>query len=382
MNPPRVVYSIGSRFGTTDSLGLVSGHAVQALHQAGYLHRVLVSSYKPGANLPLALTRQLGFLHRALRRLAVMDGRSYLSWLADVWFDAWASTQLDGGTHLHAWGQGALRSLQQAKAQGQITLLERASSHMLTQQRLLQEEYARFGLAHPPTPAGAVRRALREFDLADVVVTPSDFVRQSFLEHGFPDHKLVVWPFGVDTQRFQPAASEPATFRAVFAGQVSLRKGIHYLLEAWERLNWPDAELQIIGSILPEAQPVVARYQTWRTIQWVNFVPNLGDYLQQASVFVFPTIEEGSALVTYMALACGLPVITTPNAGSVIRDGEDGLLVPIRAVEALCAQLERLRTDMALRHTLRRAARQRAEQFTWEKYRQQLLNFYTSSEKP
>lgn len=376
MNPPHVIYSIGSRFGTTDSLGLVSDQAVCALDQAGYLHRLLVSSVNSKAARPNAPTHQLGLLHRALRRVAVYDGHNLVGWLADVVFDAWASTQLSNGTHLHVWGQGALYSLRQAKQHGQITFLERASSHMLTQQRLLRDEYTRFGLTHPPTPQGAINRAIHEFDLADYVVVPSEFVRQSFLEHGFPPNKLRLLPFGVDVQRFQPTTKEPVTFRAVFAGQVSLRKGIQYLLEAWKRLNWSDAELQVIGSLQPDAAQVVARYRELRTLQWVKYVPNLADYLQQASVFIFPTIEEGSALVTYMALACGLPTITTPNAGSVIRNGEDGLLVPIRDVDALCERLERLRTEATLRHTLRRAARNRAEQFTWADYRHRFINLY------
>jgi glycosyltransferase involved in cell wall biosynthesis len=89
---------------------------------------------------------------------------------------------------------------------------------------------------------------------------------------------------------------------------------------------------------------------------------------QQADVFTFPTIEEGSALVTYEALACGLPVVTTPNAGSVVRDGVEGLLVPIRNVEALAAALECLRADERLRREMGRAARARAEEFTWDGY--------------
>ncbi len=56
-----------------------------------------------------------------------------------------------------------------------------------------------------------------------------------------------------------------------------------------------------------------------------------------ADVFVFPSLFEGSAVVTYEALACGLPCIVTPRPGSVVRDGVEGLIVPARDVEALAA---------------------------------------------
>jgi len=80
--------------------------------------------------------------------------------------------------------------------------------------------------------------------------------------------------------------------------------------------------------------------------------------------------------VTYEALACGLLVVTTPNAGSVVRDGVEGFIVPIREVEALAAALERLRADEQLRREMGRAARARAEEFTWDKYGDQLADVF------
>jgi len=97
---------------------------------------------------------------------------------------------------------------------------------------------------------------------------------------------------------------------------------------------------------------------------------------QQCDVFVFPSIKEGSALVTCEAMAAGLPVIATPNAGSVARDGEDGFLVPIRDMDTLCKRLEQLRRDQALRIRMSQSARRCAEQFTWRAYSDRLLDAY------
>jgi glycosyltransferase involved in cell wall biosynthesis len=85
-------------------------------------------------------------------------------------------------------------------------------------------------------------------------------------------------------------------------------------------------------------------------------------------VFVFPSLFEGSAVVTYEALACGLPAVVTPSAGSVVRDGVEGFLVPPGEVEPLAAAMERLGGDPQLRAAMSAAARARAEEFDWPRY--------------
>lgn len=372
---PRVAYVMGSRFGTSDSLGTVSGYAVQGLLKAGYLHQLLVGSYH-AHSVPSGCTRQLGFISRVLRKLAVYDASGYLNVMSDNVFDWWSSRQVSGCNLLHAWGQGALYNIRRAKALGAVTIVERASSHVLAQRDLLVEEYAHHGIKHPPIPQPAIDKSLKESEEADYTLVPSRFAYDSFIERGFPARKLILNPFGVDTERFQPGSQQPNRFRAVFAGQISLRKGVLYLLEAWTRLKLPEAELVIIGTTAPDTHALVIPYLHHTSIRWVGYVPNLQDYLREASVFVFPSIEEGSALVTYLALACGLPVVTTPNAGSVVRHGQDGFIVPIQAVEALCEALEYLYTHSDQQVQMGRSARKRAEEYPWSRYQLQLIAHY------
>jgi glycosyltransferase involved in cell wall biosynthesis len=98
-------------------------------------------------------------------------------------------------------------------------------------------------------------------------------------------------------------------------------------------------------------------------------------YFQQADVFVFPSLYEGSALVIYEALASGLPVITTPNSGSVVRDGLEGYVVPIRDARALAEKIAQLYSDRALRKDMGARARRRAEEYPWSAYRRRLAEF-------
>jgi len=117
------------------------------------------------------------------------------------------------------------------------------------------------------------------------------------------------------------------------------------------------------------------RNQISKRVELVGPVPRpvVRQHYEWADVFVFPSICEGSATVTYEALAAGLPVITTPNAGSVVRDGIDGYIVPIRDAGAIADRLERLMATPGLLKEMSRSARERAKEFSWEKYGERLV---------
>lgn len=362
----KVIYAIGARF-AGGGIGTTAYHAVRGLHRHGMLHRLLVGSCR-STEIPREIIRSLGLPSRVLRKLAVYDQSGWLLRLHNLLYDRWAACHLEPANLFHIWGNHGLLSLCRAKALGMETVVERASSHPLFQADLLREEYARWGLTFR-IPQAVLRRGMTEMEVADYVLIPSDFVRQSFLERGFPESKLLQVPFGTDTSRFRPTdGREPHPFRILFVGQVGIRKGVPYLLQAWQQLGWQDAELWLLGRVTPEMKAILPSYQDVPGVRFVGYTPDPVAVYQSADVFAFPTIEEGSALVTYEALACGLPVVTTPHAGSVVRDGVEGFIIPIRDVEALAAALERLRADERLRREMRKAARARAETFTWERY--------------
>ena len=166
---------------------------------------------------------------------------------------------------------------------------------------------------------------------------------------------------------FAGSAPKPARsgLRLLFVGHIGQRKGIRYLLEAVRRLG-PDVSLTLVGRVVCDPAALAPFRDVFRHVPHVPF-HEVHTLFQDADVFVYPSLHEGSAFATYEALASGLPVITTPNAGSVVRHGEDGLIVPIRDVDALIAAIARLR-DPDLRAAMAAAARARAEGFTWGHY--------------
>ena len=219
------------------------------------------------------------------------------------------------------------------------------------------------------------KRFIEEYQLADLVVVLSKIAAETFRTQGFPEEKLFYLPRGADIERFKPGR-RPAKFRAIFSGALIKRKGIHHLLEAWNRLGLPDAELWLVGSVHDEAKPFLK--QLWRdNILVTGFVHNPEHYLGQSTVHVFPSQWEGSAKVTYEAAACGLPQITTREAGDVVRDGQEGILVQPGDVDAIAAAIEHLYRHPEIVVRMSNAARQRiVENFTWDHFRARLLQAY------
>lgn len=269
------------------------------------------------------------------------------------------------------WSSFSERGLSRAKATGAVTIVERCSSHIEYQRDILQEEYGRFGSKPELPQPEIVEKEKREYDLADYVSIPSEFVRRTFLEKGFPAAKLIKVPYGVRLDGFKQIPKEDKTFRVIFAGSMSLRKGVHYLLQAFAELRLPNAELWLVGTKLPEIEPFFKKYAG--SFHYIGHVPQakLHEYYSQCSVFAICSVEEGMAYVQAQAMACRLPLICTTNTGGedLITDGKEGFVIPIRDVEALKEKILYLYENQDICYEMGQAAMRKVQQgFTWDDY--------------
>jgi glycosyltransferase involved in cell wall biosynthesis len=218
-------------------------------------------------------------------------------------------------------------------------------------------------------------RRLRDLELADRIAVPSDHIAETLVRHGTARDRIHVIPYAADSRRFQPLPRKPheSTCTFLFAGGISQRKGIKYLLEAWRAIRRPGWRLQLLGALPGDMAPLEP---------YLGMVEVLGQVahremparLAAADVFVFPSLFEGSAVVTYEALACGLPSVVSTSSGSVVRDGVEGFVVPPRDVAALAARMQQLGYDPMLRATMSGAARARALAFDWSRYHAALVH--------
>jgi glycosyltransferase involved in cell wall biosynthesis len=155
-----------------------------------------------------------------------------------------------------------------------------------------------------------------------------------------------------------------------------LRKGIRYLLEAWRISGLPGAELVLLGAVHDEVRAVLAQYSDLAGLRVLGFKRDVARYYAEASVFVLPTLDEGSAKAVSEAMAAGLPVVTTPEAGSLVEDGKTGYLVPSRNGERLAERLAFLHAHPEVRRELDGAARNAVLPYSWGQYQRTLLDVY------
>jgi glycosyltransferase involved in cell wall biosynthesis len=270
------------------------------------------------------------------------------------------------------WSGSSLETIIEAKKKGKIFILERGSSHYSYQMTILKEEYEKYGLNYNPN-FFMWQRELLEYELSDYISIPSSFVKKTFLEKGISEKKLLVNPYGVDLKEFKQIPKEDKIFRVIFCGTLSIRKGSHYLLQAFYELDLPNSELWHIGSIKEEMKTFIKKYQSDKIIYKGHYPQNrLYKLYSQGNVFCIPSLEEGMAMVQLQAMACGLPLICTTNTGGgdlITKDGEEGFVIPIRDIEALKEKILYLYENQDICYEMGQKAKKRVSNgFTWEDY--------------
>jgi glycosyltransferase involved in cell wall biosynthesis len=138
-------------------------------------------------------------------------------------------------------------------------------------------------------------------------------------------------------------------------------------LNIWKELKL-DANLVICGNIDPIIQELFQEELKDTRIIKTGFVYNVSDFYSSADIFILPTLEEGSPMVTYEAMAHGLPVILSEmGAGPIARNEIDGFIIDPHNSSEFKNALIRLLTDTKLRKDMGINAYNRAQEFTWGK---------------
>ncbi|MEA5474686.1 glycosyltransferase family 4 protein [Synechococcus sp. CCY9201] len=243
--------------------------------------------------------------------------------------------------------------------------------------RILLEERRRYpgieaeGEPEEVVEAGIERDRLK-WAISDQVLVPSEYCRQSSIALGCDPAKISVVPYGIPEHWFdlQP---DPVPGRILFVGQVGLRKGNHVLAEACRILRSRGVafECRVAGPL-----HVDVTLPLFEGLTYLGQVPRsqVQEEFRRADLFVLPTLAEGMALVHLEAMACGVPVITTPHCGSVVRDGVEGFIVPIRDPQALADRMQQLLEHRDLRAQMGTAASLRALEYDWKRYGERILN--------
>jgi glycosyltransferase involved in cell wall biosynthesis len=293
------------------------------------------------------------------------------SYINNYLFDFLASRSIPKSRVVHFVSSVGLITARRSKKWGATVICDSRQEHPLFQSEVLSDEAARYGVAAPGVHNLSYRdKMLREFELADHIIVPSSHAKRTFVDRGFQDERVHVLNYGVESHLFHPVRNTDEVFRVLYTGQITYRKGIQYLLEAFTKLNLTDAELILVGGIDPAFKQVLARYEGRFT-----HIPKLArvDLLKQygrSSIYVLPSLADAYPLTVLEALASGLPVVISENTGTVdiVRDGEHGFVVPIRDVEAIQKALLAAYRSPQLLAKLSENAAALGKQQTWERY--------------
>ncbi|ABK19014.1 glycosyl transferase, group 1 [Syntrophobacter fumaroxidans MPOB] len=298
---------------------------------------------------------------------------------------------------VYVFNGAGLEVLKEAKRLGLFRVLDQTSAPMRHDAELLISESERW--PDWSTEADSIynwlpmaEREEEEWQLADRIICGSEYVAEGIRVLGGPAKKSRVVPYPCD-HGMQPPATEHVTpaekqekrcgqrsnnlmqsrtrstagLHILFAGTLNLRKGLPYLHEAIRLFGAGRAKWRIVG---PPAISRQALAMLGRVAEVRGAVPRseMVEHYAWADILVLPTISEGSANVCYEALARAVPVITTPNAGSIVRDMIDGFIVPVRSPASIAEKLALLEGNPSLLQEMSLRALERSREFTVNTY--------------
>ena len=334
------------------------------LHQRGHLHRFVsgFSRLSPRAALP-ELNGHVN-RHDFIQTLSLASSRlrlpdpvtNYLRYQSDKRLDAVSYGPARESDVFMFYRTEGFRTARRLRQEGVpvVSVMEEVNSHVAAADAILREEYQRLGMkeAYPREYDFDLR--LEAYDTADYILTPSEFVRRSFIERGVAPEKLLKVNFGFQTfsaLQQAPRVADDGTFRMLYVGQLHFRKGLRYALQAFNRLQHPKKEFIIVGPKTTHTGLENERIPSGVRFTGVLKGDELAEAYRNASVFVLPSLEEGLALVQGEALSFGIPLLITTNTGGedLITHGQEGFIVPPADADALTEALQQLADEPQLR---------------------------------
>jgi glycosyltransferase involved in cell wall biosynthesis len=385
--PLRVLYSFPHKLGAT-RICATAWHQVDGLAAAGadvlafpgVLHKPLAASVKVRPTLARGKLRIPYKVLGRMRALALHDFivARRLEKLAD---------RID---IIHTWPLGALLTLKTAAKLGIPTVLERPNAHTRFAYEVVQRECERLGVPLPPNHEHAfnprvLAREEEEYELANWLLCPSDFVARTFIDKGFRPEKLLRHQYGFDHNLFFPGENTRENDKGLtvlFAGGCAPRKGLHYALDAWLQSEARKAgRFLIAGAFVPGYAERLSSQLSHPSVKMLGHRTDIPDLMRQSHVLILPSIEEGSALVTSEARGCGCVLLVSDAAGAICEHGKNALVHPVGDVQMLTQHLDLISGDRRLLLKFSQASLETVDQITWTAAGQKLEHVYRQARR-
>jgi glycosyltransferase involved in cell wall biosynthesis len=380
---PIIDISVASRFHAFDLARELVKHDMLRQVHTGY-PRFL----GPKFGVPQKTVRSVWTGEPLNRLLSVLHRRHWIRSKPDYYIgerhDRIVASRIQPGANIFVgWSSQCRLSINVARSLGMMTIVERGSAHIEWQRDELIEEARLTGLPIDVPHARTIEHELAEYQAADYIAVPSAFAASTFVAKGVPATKLLLNPYGVDLARFSGSSRIPKELwtasdhlKVLHVGRVSAQKGVHYLIDAVQRV--PGARLTLVGALDVGITAVVDGRPGVRVVGAVHG-SDLPQWYREADVFCLLSVQDGFGLVIAQAMAMGLPVIASANTGGreLIDDGVHGFIVPARDPAAAAARLQQLADAPDLRREMGRRARARVTAgFGWTDYGERAASIY------
>ena len=310
--------------------------------------------------------------------------RGWLALLSDINFDKLVAAQANGAALFDGVTGQCYFTFLQLKQRNSRLLLTCLNTHIDNLIETLEEEHRRIGFNgfhsfHPRMR----ERVRREIELSDLIRVNSEWAKRTFVERGIADRKIHIIRPAVNFDHFHPSHKRDDVFRVLAVATIEPRKGIHYLLQAFEEAKIPNSELVIIGATGDRwssylLRDFLRRNNNIRTCAMDIMSTPVAESFGAASVIVHPALEDGYGLVVPQALASGRPVIATRQAGAseLIKDGENGFVVESRSAKDLKDYLRLLAADRNLLEKMSQKAPITVAHLSYQNFAREVWGFY------
>lgn len=319
-------------------------------------------------------------LPKALQKSHIKSEGQALRMRCDL-FDDWTYKVMDSARIFHSQDGFCLKTAKRMKKEGATFICDRGIISASYLKQLSEREYGKYGIQKEYADCSIMDKTHEEHMLADCIIVPTKTVRKSLVAEGVDKNKICIVPYGVDLQLFDGDSDlnikKGKEFKLLFVGEISFRKGCHYLLDAWNHLKLDNAELIMIGHVEKEFEVFLNQYcgKNYRIISYIS-QSELVEYYRTATAFILPSLAEGSARVIYEAMACSLPVIYTDMAGSIARNEIDGLEISAFSQETIEEAILKLYQDRELGCQMGQNGHEWVKNYSKENYRKRIQEIY------
>ena len=379
---PRVLYSFPYRIGHS-GICSTAWHQVDGASRGG--SQMILLSSSDGSSLTSAVvkhtTLSIGCIRLPLRYLGRLKACGFHDWVTSCWLKKHRN-QVD---LIHGWPLSSVRTIQVAKRFGIPFLLERPNVHTAQAFETSTIENKIIGIELPPGHDHefnkiSLKRELKEYDEADYILCPSEFVVKSFRDRGFENARLIRHHYGFDESKFIPGQQDAGQQRGLvmlYVGSCEPRKGLHYALRAWfESGAHHRGKFVICGAFIPNYAAKLKTMLDHPSVEVLGLRKDIPDLMRTSDLLVLSSVEEGSALVTYEARASGCVLMVSEAAGAVCTHMLDAMVHGIRDWSALAGQIRLLDEDRTLLRWLRTRSLATVGEVSWSAAGKRLSGIY------